>query len=870
MLPQPQATGTELPAPADTPQAAPRRGLWGLGCVLAELLAAFATGVMVMSFIHVDPRGVPADQVGVAGFDGFYHTKMAAMMPEVGLVTDFPWLREVYFSQLDSGFISHHYGFHVLLLPFVQLSHWWNGDYLTGGRWAIATCFGVVLALMQALLVHHRVRWRWLWLVAFLLLPSEFFGRHAFVRAICPSLMFMLALMLLMFRERYVLAGVVVWGYVHLYLGSVVYAPLIVGTYVACSLIGHRDDRRVLWRLVLWTSCGWLLGLRTYPYFDGALEFLRMQILGTGLDPDIEVGSEWNSYGSVWHFAVQMCGPLLAIWVASFVLRARMGKRLSAQEMTLAVLNFVFLFLTFKAKRFIEYWPPLCLLSAAYMAAPILSTLTARLDPTGTRARSARGALIPFGAALTACVAILAALYSWKPQGIERFMIEWQTWTMLSAALLLPMLACIWCRGADDSNSTRQTAMRALAVVLYGAIFAMIVTTLGKYALQRPDRGAPRLAAGVMPWVVLVGVYAFFAYRTRNAGDASPRWTLSARLLGTSTVMCTGVAVAALVVLLAAGRLVALQRDVYCGYNLPAIRDAMQYLKDVSDPGDVVFTDDWDVFPVYFYHNTHNNYLVGLDPKFTHHRDPELWERYVKITRGLTPRTFQARWTRSDGVDEQKEITARIEDIRDHFGADYVIVDGDHTPLAKKLAQAPDFAELIYPKSSYEECANEPYVIFKVRGGEHQHDAAPGGIEPAPLFLSDATPLSVSQGWGDLTRDRSVSDQPIHLGDRFYTRGIGTHAPHELVYEIPTGYDTFVATVGVNRSTQERGSVIVSIELDGREVYRSSLLSGASKPVAVRLGTQDAKRLTLRASATADGNRWDHVDWAMARLLPSR
>jgi hypothetical protein len=47
----------------------------------------------------------------------------------------------------------------------------------------------------------------------------------------------------------------------------------------------------------------------------------------------------------------------------------------------LLLINFAFLLLTFKARRFIEYWPPFCVLSAAYLSAPVLAGLPA-LIPT--------------------------------------------------------------------------------------------------------------------------------------------------------------------------------------------------------------------------------------------------------------------------------------------------------------------------------------------------------------------------------------------------------------------------------------------------------------------------------------------------------
>ncbi len=834
------------------------------GWVVLELLAVFALGVAVLSFIYLDPRGRPADQIGVPGYDAFYHVKMASMLPEVGLVDHFPWLRHVYFSQLNDKFVSHHYGFHLLLLPFVTLAEWLTGDSLTGGRWAMSTFFGFNVLLLYALLLSEGIRGRWLWLLVFLMLPVEFFGRHAYVRAISPSLMFMLLIVLTTFRERYVLAGLSVAAYTHLYLGAVVFSPVVVGVCAVSQVLGRREDRRFPWRLVMWTTLGWLVGLRTYPYFDGALEFLRMQVFGTGLSPDIAVGAEWNSYGNVWHFAVTMCGPLLAVWAVAVALRLRWGDRLNARELALALLNFAFLLLTLKAKRFIEYWPPFCLLSAAYLAAPVLNPLAAWFDPTGAPV-GGRRAWVRATAALVICGALLTAVYAARMNDVQRFFEEWALWLLLATALVVGPLGRIWQSPGTSEESMPRARARLFMVPLLAGVFAGAVLLVGRGLFDMPaDRGSA-LSPGTWGWLVLGGLWAGAAAASARSPGTIEKPRPMTRLLNSTTVIATGLAAVAATVLLCADRLVTAQRDVYCGFDLPAIRDAMGYLQAVSDPGDVVFTDDWDVFPVYFYHNATNNYIVGLDPKFTHWREPELWERYVRITRGQVGRDVYVREAEPDGSECRRRVRVELEDIRDCFGARYVITDRDHKLLAKRLAQAGGFAKLIYPKTSYDACKNDPYLIFEVASNEPARHAEPRRAD-GPVFLSALDAMTAEQGWGTLTRDRSVSDRPIQLGDRFYLCGLGTHAPAELTYAIPDGYDTFEAAVGVDRGTQGRGSVVVSVEVDGRCVFESPTLTGNSPPMPVRVSVSGGERLTLRAAATGDGNRFDHVDWALARF----
>ena len=75
--------------------------------------------------------------------------------------------------------------------------------------------------------------------------------------------------------------------------------------------------------------------------------------------------------------------------------------------------------------------------------------------------------------------------------------------------------------------------------------------------------------------------------------------------------------------------------------------------------------------------------------------------------------------TRCD-VESAKTIHVTLEDIREEFGARFVITDADHKKLATKLAAAPDFAELIYPSKVYADSRDAPYLIFQIRDAQGQ------------------------------------------------------------------------------------------------------------------------------------------------------
>ncbi|MBI5864720.1 MAG: NPCBM/NEW2 domain-containing protein [Planctomycetes bacterium] len=143
--------------------------------------------------------------------------------------------------------------------------------------------------------------------------------------------------------------------------------------------------------------------------------------------------------------------------------------------------------------------------------------------------------------------------------------------------------------------------------------------------------------------------------------------------------------------------------------------------------------------------------------------------------------------------------------------------------------------------------------------------AAPN--RPDAIWLSTISPRSASQGWRKLAIDRSVDGAELRLGDSIYLRGIGTHAPARLVYDIPAGVASFDALVGVNADASPMGSAVVRVVVDDRRVVETARLSPQSSPVSLHVPLGAAKLLTLVIDPTEDGKRSDQVDFALARLM---
>ena len=833
--------------------------------LLTEAAALFVLGTALMTFVYRASTPGPTDEIGAPGHDSFYHTKMAAMLPEHGLVATFPWLQYAWFTQDTDDFVSHHTGFHILLLPFVEAAQWVGGDPLMGGRWAVAAFFGLNVVLFNLLLRQGNVPLRWVWIVLFLLMPDQFFTRHAFIRAIGASLMFMQLLFLFLLRGRHMLAGLTIAAYIHLYLGAVLYTPVIVALFALANVLGPTPDRRWPWRMVGITAAGWTLGVLTYPYFDGMMEFLKLQVTGTGLSPDISVGREWKPYSDPWWF-VNMAGVVLAVWTAALCLRLRSGPRLSASELALLLAQFAFLALTLKARRFIEYWPVLALLSAAWMSAPVVNnTIAAASGWYARRSNGLRAVLqtLALGGGAVSVVALLVTCVT--TEGAGPVLAEWRVWAGVLALLLLAPLSAIWAGRTEDEQ--RILPIRLLVVSGVGAALVAVVAM----AVQLGGEALPqaRLHVTSIAWMALAAAYVvvpatvYSLSRTGGPLRAIPATTR------TASVVLAGLGLFGGTIAVGSEPLAKIARQSRCRYDLSATRDLMNYLQTHSQPGDVVFTDDWDIFPLFFYHNSHNRYIVGLDPKFTHERRPDLWERYVKVTRGEVPARTSIELASLSGAPTKQVIDVRLEDIRDEFHAQYVITDQHHKALARLLARTPRLAALVYPETDYRACRNAPYLLFRIRKpGESVPVAGP----PQPnaegqLYLSQLIPAAAEQGWGDLQTNSTVEQRRIQMLGRRYRYGLGTHAPSRLLFDIPAGYAFFEATVGVDDETGGDGSIVARIALDGQRVFTSPILTGTSEPAVVRMPLSGARQILLEADPTDDGNRFDHVNWAGARFV---
>lgn len=70
------------------------------------------------------------------------------------------------------------------------------------------------------------------------------------------------------------------------------------------------------------------------------------------------------------------------------------------------------------------------------------------------------------------------------------------------------------------------------------------------------------------------------------------------------------------------------------GIAISSFQSASEYLSAHSAPHSIVFNGQWDEWPILFYHNINNDYLVGLDPTFMYKYDTRLFNLWQEIRSG--------------------------------------------------------------------------------------------------------------------------------------------------------------------------------------------------------------------------------------------
>lgn len=119
------------------------------------------------------------------------------------------------------------------------------------------------------------------------------------------------------------------------------------------------------------------------------------------------------------------------------------------------------------------------------------------------------------------------------------------------------------------------------------------------------------------------------------------------------------------------------RNDLQQGFRADKFQAVGQWLTDNTPVGSRIVHSDWDEFPVLFYQDTHNTYIVGLDPTFLYKANPDTYWTWADITLGRF---------RGDLVSA----------VRDTLQSQYVFVATNHDVMDAEFRAHPDFVEVYH------------------------------------------------------------------------------------------------------------------------------------------------------------------------------
>ena len=174
----------------------------------------------------------------------------------------------------------------------------------------------------------------------------------------------------------------------------------------------------------------------------------------------------------------------------------------------------------------------------------------------------------------------------------------------------------------------------------------------------------------------------------------------------------------------------------------------------------------------------------------------------------------------------------------------YLVAKGDVGQATRKITEGWKSARLIYQASSW--------LLF----------------EDPPAGNGDFTVIRSMQGWGQLQRDKSISEVPISIAGTHFDHGLGTHANSFIRVRIDKPGRAFAGACGLDDHGGIGGKVMFRISDNaGKVLFESGEVRGGepARRFAVLLDGRNELILEVHKVESVD---YTHADWVDLRVTP--
>jgi hypothetical protein len=202
-------------------------------------------------------------------------------------------------------------------------------------------------------------------------------------------------------------------------------------------------------------------------------------------------------------------------------------------------------------------------------------------------------------------------------------------------------------------------------------------------------------------------------------------------------------------------------------------------------------------------------------------------------------------------------ITAESGGILDNDSAGYY-----QMPIRHGGMPVPTFYRYIIAKGDVEDATGK--VTGKWKSARLIHRASSWLLfEDPPAGTDDFTVVRSMQGWGNLQRDKSVSEAPLSIAGSHFARGLGTHADSFIRVRIDKPGRAFTGACGLDDSGRRGGIATFRIRDDaGQILFESGQVRGGepARQFAVQLAGRHELILEVQKVESIDFTHGDWVD----------
>jgi hypothetical protein len=142
-------------------------------------------------------------------------------------------------------------------------------------------------------------------------------------------------------------------------------------------------------------------------------------------------------------------------------------------------------------------------------------------------------------------------------------------------------------------------------------------------------------------------------------------------------------------------------------------------------------------------------------------------------------------------------------------------------------------------------------------------DAAP----KAKIVYLDELDLKLSStGWGRSRKNKSVDGNPIKIGGKAFTRGVGTHPPGVIRVKLDGKTTKFSAMVGIDAESKKAGTAEFQVVVNKKVIAKSGIMRGGQAAKLIEANLTGVKQVDLVVTIGGDNFGHDHTDWADAKF----